>query len=85
MGTDFQSSLLPKKIDTFLLKVQLWGRGPKGEKLEKVIDSSILTSLGNIFCKKKFFDSRTIPSGHLTKCLKCKSRHENVEIIKLFL
>ena len=32
MGTDFQSSFLPKKIDTFVLKVQLWASGEKIKK-----------------------------------------------------
>ena len=54
MGTDF----FCQKNDTFLLKVQLWVSGAK-IKFEKVIDSSILTSLGNIFLKKSFFGAPT--------------------------
>ena len=35
MGTDFQSSFLPQKIDTFLLKVQLWASGAKIRKSDR--------------------------------------------------
>ena len=40
----------PKKIDTSLLKVQSW---VSGEKIRKVIDSSILISPEKIFVKKR--------------------------------
>ena len=35
MGTDFQSSILPQKIDTFLLKVQLWAIGANIRKSDR--------------------------------------------------
>ena len=51
---DFNLYFCLKKYTPFYSKSNC---EPQGQKFEKVIDSSILTSLGNIFGKTSFFCS----------------------------